>query len=196
MYAFPHSDAFFPNFLSISNAVCVSQCPSDNTTSVSCLTDNVNCNASTITASYSTTSFQNYCIPTVNVNSQDISQAFNSNALAAWTVDLQRGWMVLAGAAVIAMFASLLFLLVIRCCSGGIIWASIFICVAGLELVGILFVLQAKGITINQFVTENISKLSYDSLIIIGSGFIAGGVLIALIVCCLRSRIALGSKSV
>lgn len=104
--------------------------------------------------------------------------------------------MVLVGAAVIAMVASLLFLLVIRCCSGGIIWVSIFICIVGLELVGILFILQSQGITINQFVTDNLSKLSFNSLIIIGSGFIAGGVLIALIVVCLRSRIALGSKSV
>ncbi len=196
MYAYPHSDAFFPDFLSISNAVCVSQCPSDNTTSVTCLNDGINCNGSTITATYSTTSFQNYCIPTVKVDNQDISQVFSSNALTAWTVDLERGWMVLAGAAVIAMIASLLFLIVIRCCSGGIIWVSIFICITGLELVGILFILQAKGITINQFVTDNLSKISYDTLIIIGSGFIAGGVLITLIVCCLRSRILLGSKSV
>lgn len=104
--------------------------------------------------------------------------------------------MVLVGAAVIAMVASLLFLLVIRCCSAGIIWVFIFICIAGLELVGILFILQSQGISINQFVTVNLSTLSYNNLIIIGSGFIAAGVLIALIVACLRSRIALGSKSV
>lgn len=196
MYLFPHSDAFFPTLGSISNAVCVSQCPSDNTTTVSCLFDNTTCTSSTITSSYATTSFLNYCVPTLTVNNQDITQAFNSNALTAWAVDLQRGWMVLVGAAVIGMVASLLFLLVIRCCSGGIIWVSIFICIVGLELVGILFILQSQGISINQFVTDNISKLSYHSLIIIGSGFIAGGVLIALIVVCLRSRISLGSKSV
>jgi hypothetical protein len=130
------------------------------------------------------------------VNSQDLSQSFNKNVFSAWAVDMQRGWMVLAAAAGIAMVASLLFLLVIRCCSGAIIWVSIFICVGGLELIGILFVLQAKGTTINSYVSQNISRLSYDSLLIIGSGFIGGGVIMALIVCCLRSRIALGSKSV
>lgn len=198
MYPSPHLDAFFPTLGSISSATCVSQCPSTNTTTVTCLPDGVNCFSTnpTITASYATTSFLNYCVPTFTVNNQDISQAFNSNAFTAWAVDLQRGWMVLVGAAVIAMVASLLFLLVIRCCSGGIIWISIFICIVGLELVGILFILQAKGISINQFVTDNISTISYNSLIIIGSGFIVGGVLFALIVACLRSRIALGSKSV
>jgi len=195
MLFFIYLDGFFPRAGSLSNAVCVQRCPLENE-SVPCLPDSVNCIGPNIMANYSTTSFQNYCIPTLVIDNQDLAQAFNSNLLSAWAIDMQRGWMVLAAAAVISMVASLLFLLVIRCCSGTIIWVSIFICVAGLELIGIMFILEAKGISINNYITENLTKLSYNSMIIVGSGFIAGGVLIALISCCLRSRIALGSKSV
>lgn len=72
----------------------------------------------------------------------------------------------------------------------------IVVCVVGMELIGVLFILEAKGINISSFISDNISTLSYNSLIIIGSGFIGGGVFIALICICLRSRINLGSKSV
>lgn len=65
-----------------------------------------------------------------------------------------------------------------------------------MELTGILFILQAKGISISSYVSGSISTLSYNSLIIIGSGFIVVGALLALIVICMRSRIALGSKAV
>lgn len=104
--------------------------------------------------------------------------------------------MVLIGAAVAAMIASILFLLLIRCCTGVIVWISISIAIIGMELVGILFILQAKGINLNSFVASTLSTLSYNSLIIIGCGFIVAGVLFTLIVICLRSRIAMGSKSV
>jgi hypothetical protein len=96
---------------------------------------------STITATYTTTSFLTFCVPTTTINNQDLAQAFNANVYSAWAIDLQRGWMVLAAAAGIAMVASMLFLLLIRCCTGVIIWASIFLCIVGMELVGILFVL-------------------------------------------------------
>ncbi len=104
--------------------------------------------------------------------------------------------MVLVGAGVAAMISSLLFLVFIRCCAGIVIWFFIFVAVAGLETVGILFILEAKGVKISSFISDNLSTLSYNSLIIIGSGMIAAGVLIAILTICLRSKIALGSKSV
>lgn len=193
-----YSDGFFPVLGSISNAVCVSTCPTSNTTSIPCLTDGIFCNSSILQAAntYPTTEFQNYCVPNANVNNQDISQILNTNVYSAWAVDLRQGYLVLIGAAVAAMIASLVFLLFIRCCSKVLIWSSIFVCVTGMELVGILFILEAKGINISSFVSDNLSTLSYNSLIIIGSGFIGGGVFITLIAICLRSRINLGSKSV
>lgn len=104
--------------------------------------------------------------------------------------------MVLVGAGVAAMIASLFFLVFIRCCAGVVIWFFIFVTVAGLEVVGIFFILEAKGVKISSFISDNLTTLSYNSLIIIGSGMIAAGVLIALLTICLRSKIALGSKSV
>ena len=104
--------------------------------------------------------------------------------------------MVLVGAGVAAMIASLLFLVFIRCCAGVVIWFFIFVAVAGLEVVGIFFILEAKGVNISSFVSDTLSTLSYNSLIIIGSGMIAAGAIVALLTICLRSKIALGSKSV
>ena len=62
--------------------------------------------------------------------------------------------------------------------------------------VGIFCILEAKGVVVSDFVTNNLSQFSYDTLIIAGSCFIAGSVLLALLVCCLRSRIAIGAKAV
>jgi hypothetical protein len=163
---------------------------------VSCLKDSVGCLNGTITSNYTTSTFDTFCVPTTNVNNQDLSQILNTNIYSAWATDLRQGWIVLVSAAGIAMVASLLFLFALRCFSGFIIWVSIFICLLGMELIGIMFILQAKGINISPYVPTGISKLSYDSLIIIGSGLIVGGTLLAFIVCCLRTRIAMGSRSV
>jgi hypothetical protein len=130
------------------------------------------------------------------VNNQDIWQSLNSNILNAWAYDLNSGWLVLLSAAIIAMAASLFFLIVVRCCTGLIIWVFIIICLLGMELIGILFILQAKGINVSSYVSNSVSTLSYNSLIILGSGLIVSGVLLSLIVLCMRSRIELGSKAV
>jgi hypothetical protein len=135
-------------------------------------------------------------VPSTNINYQDLSQVLNTNVYSVWVTDLRAGWMVLVGAAVAAMIASLLFLCVVRCCSGCIIWTSIIICILGLEAVGIMFILQVNGIKVSPFISDNLSSLSINSLTIIGSGFMAAGFLFFLTVLCLRSRINTGSKSV
>lgn len=137
-----------------------------------------------------------FCLPTTNIDSVDIFQEFNTNAFNAWAADLRLGWYVLIGAAVSAMILSLIFLAFMRFCGRCIIWVSITVCILGMALVGILFILQATGTTINPYISDHLSKLSKNSLIIIGSGFCGGSVLLALIAICLRTRINLGSKSI
>jgi hypothetical protein len=126
----------------------------------------------------------------------DVTSFFSGNTYTAWAFDIQAGYLILIGAAVAAMLASLLFLGVVRCCAGVMVWLAISICILGLEAVGVLFILQAKGIHISQYITVNLTSLSYNSLIIIGSGLIGAGFFVLLIVCCLRSRIAMGSRAV
>lgn len=168
---------------------------------VSCLPDGAHCvqngTTSTITASYDTITFDYFCVPTISIANQDITQNINTNVLRAWALDLTVGWQILLGAAVLSMLSSLVFLCFVRCCTGIVIWITIFVCIVGMELIGILFILQAKGVDISSFIPQDaLSTLSYNSLIIIGSGLIVTGVLLVLITICLKSRIALGSKAV
>lgn len=196
MYWFNYLDGYFPTEGSISNAVCVEQCPTSVNQTLKCLTDDVKCFNGTIISTYATSNIDLFCLPTTNINSVDIFQQFNSNVFNAWATDLRLGWLVLVGAAVAAMILSLIFLTMMRFCGRCIIWVSITVCILGMALIGILFILQAKGIVLNSYISENLSKLSYDSLIIIGSGFCGGSALLALIVICLRTRINIGSKSI
>lgn len=71
MYPSIKIDGFFPTLLSLNNAVCVSQCPVEGQT-VTCLNDGVGCTGNTITASYDTTAYDYYCVPTTTINDQDI----------------------------------------------------------------------------------------------------------------------------
>ena len=75
-----------------------------------------------------------------------MSNYFSYSAISEWAYDLVEGWMVLAAAAGSAIFLSLVFLLVVRICTVPIMWTVIGITILGLETVGILFILQAKGI--------------------------------------------------
>jgi len=132
----------------------------------------------------------------MQVNGVDITSFFSYSSYSAWAFDLQTGYLILIGAAVAAMICSLLFLVIVRCCAGVIIWLAITACIGGLEVIGILFILQAKGIQIAQFINTQLSALSFDTLIIIGSCLIAAGVFILLLAICLRNRIRMGSKAV
>lgn len=99
-------------------------------------------------------------------------------------------------AALAAIILSLLFFVFVRLCTGPIIWLSIIVAVLGMLAIGILFLLQAKGIIVSDFISQNLSNFSYDTLIIAGSCLIVGSVLLALLAICLRSRISLGAKAV
>lgn len=120
----------------------------------------------------------------------------NSNVYSAWATELQRGWPVLVGALVVAMIASLAYLLMMRCCSGVLVWISITVAVLGMVLIGILFILQSQGIKVSSALSDNLTKLSYNSLLILGIGFTAAGVLLSLLVLCLRTRINMGTKAI
>lgn len=99
-------------------------------------------------------------------------------------------------ASIVAIIASLLFLLFVRCCAGIVIWIVIFIAIVSLLGVGVLFILESQGIKIAAVVDFALATLSQNSMIIIGSVCLAFGVLMLLIVCCLRRKISMGSKSV
>lgn len=98
-----------------------------------------------------------------------------------------------AGAAIVL---SIIFFLFVRCCAGPIIWLAILIFIGGMITIGVFFILQAKGVTVPDFIAASLSSISYNTLIIVGSCLLGGAVLVLLLVVCLRSRISMGAKAV
>lgn len=76
------------------------------------------------------------------------------------------------------------------------VWIFITIAFIGFEGIGILFILQSQGITINSTISTNLSTLSYNTLLITGIVLIVVGVLFLLLTICLRSKIMAGSKAI
>ena len=121
---------------------------------MSCLVDSVNCPAGTFSNTYKSFSFDYFCLPDGSVAGREISNYFSYSAISQWAYDLFEGWMVLAAAAGAGIFLSLVFLLVVRICTVGIMWTVIAIIILGTEAVGILFILEAKGIHIGSIVSD------------------------------------------
>ena len=171
-------------------------CPTTANQVTSCLADSVNCISGTFTPTYTAFALDNYCIPDNIGDGINIEVIFNFNSYETWAYDLREGWIVLLVAALAAIVLSLMFFVFVRLCTGPIIWLSIIVGVLGMLTVGIFFLLQAKGIVVSDFISQNLSSFSYDTLIIAGSCLIVGSVLLALMAICLRSRISLGAKAV
>lgn len=125
-----------------------------------------------------------------------MSEYFNSRLITAWAFELSSGWPILLGAFGAAVLASIIFLLLIRCCVTAMVWIFVVIAVIGFEGIGILFILQSQGIHVHSLVSSNLSTLSYNTLLITGIVLISVGVLFTLLTICLRSRIMIGSKAV
>lgn len=141
MYVFIHADGYFPDPSNLKNAVCLEKCPTANNLQTPCLLDKVNCVTSPYTNPVATFTFDFYCVPDLSVSGTNISLFFDYSAYESWVFDLQKGYLVLVGAALAAMVCSLVFLLVVRCCAGFIVWVAIAICCAGMEVIGIFFLL-------------------------------------------------------
>lgn len=45
-----------------------------------------------INASYATTPLGYFCLPSINIANQDITQNLNTNVLRIWNMDLAVGW--------------------------------------------------------------------------------------------------------
>jgi len=161
-----------------------------------CLADLVNCIGGTFTPTYTSFSLDHYCIPNTIGSDINLEVIFNFNSYEKWAYDLREGWVVLLVAVLAAIVLSLMFFVFVRLCTGPIIWLSIIVAVLGMLTVGIFFLLQAKGIVVSDFISQNLDSFSYDTLIIAGSCLIVGSVLLALLAICLRSRIAMGAKAV
>ena len=162
---------------------------------VQCLPDGVNCLNGTYTTSYSTAPIEYFCLPNLAADF-GINDFFGYNVYSLWAFNLNHGWPILIAAAVCTMGASLLFLILINCCTGILIWIFITIAFGGSLAVGILFILQAKGVHLSKYISITLSGLSSTTLIWIGSILIAVSVLLLLMCICLRKRIELGVKAV
>ena len=191
-YSLPYLDGYFTNPGSVDNAICVRSCPTQANEVVECLADGQLCITGLYSDTVETFDFDNYCVP----DTGNISDFFNESAIESWASDLGRGWPVLLAAAAAAMILSMFFMLFVRCCAGVVIWVMIMIGVVGIELVGIMMILEAKGVNISPYLNSHIESVSYDTLIIVGSCLIVFGVILFILVVCLRSRISQGIKAV
>ena len=136
-----------------------------------------------------------YCIPST-IGDVNIASFFDLNSYEEWAYDLREGWPVLLVSVFAAIFLAIIFFVLLRCCTGPIIWIFIIIGIVGMLAIGILCILQAKGKISADVVSQQLSQFGYDTLIIAGSCLIGASVLLALLVFCLRSRINIGAKAV
>lgn len=194
LYLSRDSVAYLPNGLN--GAVCVVSCPTVVNVATSCLADGGSCVGGTFTPTYSSFALESYCIPNSVGDNINIETIFNFDSYEQWAYELREGWPVLAVAVLAAIILSLLFFVFVRLCTGPVIWISIILCILGMLTAGIFFLLEAKGVVTADFVTQNLSSFSYNTLIIAGSCLIVASVLLTLLVICLRSRIAIGAKAV
>ena len=94
------------------------------------------------------------------------------------------------------MILSVFYFLVVRCCAGPMVWLAIIVFIGGMTTIGVFFILQAKGITVSAFISENLPIASQNTLIVVGSSLLGASVLVLLLVICMKSRIAMGAKAV
>jgi hypothetical protein len=160
-----------------------------------CLPDGQSCLLGVFTPAYSSFALDSYCLPS-NMTNINLESLFGPDAFESWAYDLQTGWVLLAVSALAAILLSLLFLLFVRICAGFIIWLTAVVAIGGLATVGVFFILTAKGVVIDDFVYDNLTTLSYNTLIITGSISIAGAFLLFLLLLCLHSRVTMGAKAV
>ena len=109
---------------------------------------------------------------------------------------MSTGWIVLLLAAAAGIILSLLFFGFVRLCAGFIIWLAVVIAIGGMVTIGVFFILTAKGVVIDDFVSSHLSDVAYNTLIITGSVVLVGAFLLFLLVLCLHSRITMGIKAV
>ena len=130
------------------------------------------------------------------VSDVNLSTLFNLDSYEQWAYDLREGWPVVLVAVFAAILLSLIFFLLVRICTGPIIWIAIVLAILGMLTIGIFCILEAKGVVVSDFISTNLSQFNYDTLIIAGSCLIAGSVLLTLLVICLCRRIMVGAKAV
>ena len=120
----------------------------------------------------------------------------NFNSFEQWAFDLREGWAVLVVSLFTAIFLSFMFLLLVRCCALPLIWITILLLVGSLLTIGIFFILEARGVTVSDFISNNLSSLTFDALLTLGVYLIVSAFLLLLLAICLRSRIELGANAV
>ena len=86
--------------------------------------------------------------------------------------------------------------MLVRCCALAVIWVSIVLAVGGMIVIGIFFILTAKGIVIDGYIWDRLSDFSYDALIIVGSILLGMAFFLLILVICLHSRIVMGARAV
>ena len=110
MYSWAYAVGYLPDQASLSNAVCLAECPSVVTSPVTCLTDSSSCLTGTITPAYPSVALGIYCIPV----SSNLEGILDFNSFEQWAFDIREGWVILVISLFAAIFFSFMFLLLVR----------------------------------------------------------------------------------
>jgi hypothetical protein len=76
------------------------------------------------------------------------------------------------------------------------IWIAISFFVSGTIIIGIFFILEAKGITVPSFISNTLAAFSYNTLVVAGSSNFFTAFTVLIIAICMRHRIETGAKAV
>ena len=177
-----------PTSLNLKNrtTVCVKECPADNTTKVQCY-PNLNITSCDTVVAYPTVRFIDFCVPYSKDAMNEISDKLKGLNLENISKDIQNAWASFLVAAAVAFLISAAYCYLLEYCAGIVVTVLIFLLLGALSVFGWLLSTKYNSLENQDEASQENSSYYYWGSIICWT--LAG--LLALMVCCLWSRIML-----
>jgi len=94
---------------------------------------------------YTTTKFANrFCLPQLSSMSAASSSVMNSEVLEQWVSDIRQTWPVILGSIGAAFLIGLIYMILLRYCSGVLTWLAIIAFIAGTAVLGYRFYVNSN----------------------------------------------------
>ena len=94
-----------------------------------------------ITSSYDTFDIFIFCAPDQLGDGSSIAQDLGFSTVGQWAYDIQNGYPVLLIAVGVAIIMTFIYICLLRCCTGVLLWVSIVLLILGFIAVGVLIFL-------------------------------------------------------
>jgi len=195
-FAYPVSGYLF-------NTVCVKACPVDHSSTLDCKTNSYHTDCAEHIGNsydgnhklimYASTGFLNrLCIPTAAVDgaSDASGEILNAAIFQKWITDIKSTWQVIAVSVGVAFIIGLVYMILMKYCSGVLTWIAILAFIVGTAILGWRFYQTAKDLqNQNSSDSDTVKTIKTDKIIAYICWAIAGVSLIATL--CLYGRIKL-----